>query len=334
MEILIQALVIIGITGFLGMLEAALFTVPLSRARVLAAQKKPRAHALVQVKESMARSIFLLVVFTNIATVLGSIILGKNASDEFGGSVGIISALMTVGIILFGDLIPKALGDKHAERIGLFFAPTILFITKLFSPIVWLFEKLIHKTVGKHIQKVSEDDLRILSETSLNDGEIELDEKEIILNTFRMNDVVARDIMTPRVAIEALEETLTMRKALEIIGEKPFSRIPVYKGNLDTITGIISSKDILRALAHDLHESQVREYIRPATFVSETARTDHLLAQFQKQKIHCGIVVDEFGGTSGFITLEDVLEVLVGEIMDETDEHEDMRKVPQDTKRN
>lgn len=274
----------------------------------------------------MARSIFLLVVFTNIATVLGSVILGKNASEELGG-VGLISVLMTIGIIVFGDLLPKAIGDKHAERIGLRFAPIILFITSLFSPIVWAFEKLIHMTVGNHIQKISEDDLRILSETSHAEGNIELDEKEIILNTFRMNDVLARDIMTPRIVIEALQKDMTLREALEIIGEKPFSRIPVYDTDIDEVLGIITSKDILRALAHDKHETRVREYIKPAKYVPETLRADYMLAKFQKEKIHCAIVVDEFGGTAGFVTLEDVLEVLVGEIMDETDEVEDMRKI-------
>lgn len=327
MEILIQALIIIVLTGFFAMLEAALFTVSLSRARVLASQNKPGAEALLRVKENMARSIFLLVVFMNVSTVLGSIILGKHASEHFGGNVGLISVLMTIGIILFGELIPKSIGDRHAETIGRASAPFILLITKLFSPIVWLYEKMIHMLVGRHTQKVSEDDLRILSETSHADGNIELDEKEIILNTFRMNDVLARDIMTPRVVVEALQEDMTMREALEIIGEKPFSRMPVYSEDLDSITGIITSKDILRALAHDKHETLVGQYAKPAKYVPETLRADYMLAKFQKEKMHCAIVVDEFGGTSGFITLEDVLEVLVGEIMDETDEVEDMRKI-------
>lgn len=328
MKLIIQAAVIIVITGFFAMLEAALFTVSLSRAKVLASQKMKGGEALVTVKKSMARSIFLLVVFMNVSTVLGSIVLGKHASEEFSGSVGLVSALMTIGIILFGELIPKSIGDKYAETLGRIFAPFILFITKLFSPIVWVYEKLITLVVGNHTTPVSEDDLRILSETSQSEGGIEADEKEIILNTFRMNDTHARDIMTPRVIIEALPEHITLQEALVIIGDKPFSRMPVYSKNIDDIVGIVTSKDILRALAHDEHANHVSQYIRPHTTVSETMRADHLLGMFQKQKIHCAIVVDEFGGTAGFITLEDVLEVLVGEIMDETDEIEDMRKAP------
>jgi CBS domain containing-hemolysin-like protein len=327
MKLLIQAIIIIVITGFFAMLEAALFTVPLSRAKVLASQKKAGGDALVTVKQSMARSIFLLVVFMNVSTVLGSIILGKHASEEFGGDVGLISVLMTVGIILFGELIPKSIGDKHAETLGRWFSPLILFITKIFSPIVWCYEKMIAFLVGSHTQHVSEDDLRILSEVSHADGEIELDEKKIILNTFRMNDVLAKDIMTPRVVIEALSDDTTLEQALAIIGDKPFSRMPVYRDDIDTIIGIITSKDILRGLAHDQHKKPVSDYIQPFKMIPETMRADHLLAQFQKDKIHCAVVTDQFGGTAGFITLEDVLEVLVGEIMDETDEHEDMRMV-------
>jgi CBS domain containing-hemolysin-like protein len=174
MKLLIQAIIIIVITGFFAMLEAALFTVPLSRAKVLASQKKAGGDALVTVKQSMARSIFLLVVFMNVSTVLGSIILGKHASEEFGGDVGLISVLMTVGIILFGELIPKSIGDKHAETLGRWFAPLILFITKIFSPIVWCYEKMIAFLVGSHTPHVSEDDLRILSEVSHEEGEIGL----------------------------------------------------------------------------------------------------------------------------------------------------------------
>lgn len=325
MKLIIQAAIIITITGFFGMLEAALFTVPISRARVLASQKKSGAEALLTLKRSMARPIFLLVVFVNVSTVLGSIILGKNAGETAGVSVGLVSALMTVGIIVFGELLPKSFGDKYAETIARFFAPFLIFITKIFTPIVWLYEKGITLLIGSHTTPVSEDDLRVLSETSHTEGGIEADEKEIILNTFRMNDTYAKDIMTPRVAIEALPEETTLQEALLIIGDKPFSRMPVYSKNIDTIVGIVTSKDILRALAHDEHANSVSQYIHPHTTVDESMRADHLLGMFQKQKIHSAIVTDQFGGTAGIVTLEDVLEVLVGEIMDETDEIEDMR---------
>lgn len=325
MELLIQALIIISITAFFGMLEAALFTVPISRARVLVSQNKKGAESLLALKRSMARPIFLLVVFVNVSTVLGSIIIGKNASEASGASVGLVSALMTIGIIVFGDLIPKSLGDKYAEGIARFFAPFLVLITKIFFPVIWLYEKFVTLLIGSHSTPVSEDDLRVLSETSHTEGGIEADEKEIILNTFRMNDTLAKDIMTPRVAIEALPKNITLGQALTIIGDKPFSRIPVYEKNIDDVVGIVTSKDILRGLAHGEHENPVAQYIRPHTTVPETMRADHLLGMFQKQKIHSAIVTDQFGGTSGIITLEDVLEILVGEIMDETDEVEDMR---------
>ena len=327
MKLIVEAVVIIVITGFFAMLEASLFTVSLSRARVLASQKKRGGEALLTVKQSMARSIFLLVVFMNISTVLGSILLGRDATEEFAGSVGIISIAMTVGIIFFGELIPKSIGDKYSEKIGMAFAPTILVITKIFSPIVWCYEGLIRVLVGSHTTPVSEDDLRVLSETSHAEGEIELDEKRLILNTFRMNDTLARDIMTPRDVMEALEENLTLSQALMIIGEKPFSRIPVYAGDLDHVTGYVSSKDILRGLAKDEHTQLIKEYVKPIKTIPESVQSDHLLVQFQKMKLHIALVVDDDEKTVGLITLEDVLEVLVGEIMDETDEHEDMRNI-------
>jgi CBS domain containing-hemolysin-like protein len=327
MQLIIQAAIIILITGFFAMLEASLFTVSLARARVLASQNKRGAKSLLQVKQSMARSIFLLVVFTNVATILGSMTLGRYATKEFAAYVGIISIVMTFAIILFGELIPKSIGDRHAEKIGMVFAPMILIITKIFSPIVWCYEKLIRFLVGTHTTPVSEDDLRVLSETSHAEGEIELDEKRIILNAFLMNDMLVRDIMTPRDVIEALDSNVTLRDALIMIGEKPFSRIPVYKNTIDNILGYVSSKDILRGLAKDEHSHLIAEYIKPIKMIPETVQSDHLLAQFQKLKLHCAVAVDENNRTVGFVTLEDVLEVLVGEIMDETDEHEDMRNI-------
>ncbi len=332
MKLIIQAAIIIIITGFFAMLEASLFTVSLSRARVLASQNKKGGKALLTVKQSMARSIFLLVVFMNISTVLGSIILGKHASEEFAGNVGLVSLLMTIGIIFFGELIPKSIGDKYAERIGMIFAPVVLFITRLFSPIVWCYEKVITFLVGTHTVPVSEDDLRVLSETSHAEGEIELNEKRIILNTFRMNDMLVRDIMTPRAVIEALEDNVTLGDALIMMGEKPFSRIPVYQGTLDTIIGYVSSKDILRGLAKDEHAHLIGAYVKPIKTIPETVQSDHLLVQFQKMKLHIAVAVDEENRTTGIVTLEDVLEVLVGEIMDETDEHEDMRNIVSEKK--
>lgn len=320
MKLVIQAIIIIGITGFFAMIEAALFTVPLSRARVLVSQKKKGAEALVSVKKSMARSLFLLVVFMNVSTVLGSIILGKEAGEHAAESVGFISLLMTIGIILFGELIPKSIGDRYSENIGRFFAPIILIITKIFSPIVWCYEKFIGFLIGHHTQKVSEDDLRILSETSHSDGGIETDEKEIILNTFLMNDTHARDIMTPRTSVDALPETTTLKDALVIIGEKPYSRIPVYQSTIDNVTGFVTSKDLLRGLARDQHYTIVGDYKKRIIRVPEKMRADHLLGLFQKRKVHCALVVDQRGATAGFVTLEDVLEVLVGDILDETDE--------------
>lgn len=327
MQIIIQAIIVILLTGFFAMLEAALFTVSLSRAKVLQSQGKKGADALVTVKKSMARSIFLLVVFMNVSTVLGSIILGKHASEEFGGSVGLISVLMTIGIIFFGELIPKSIGDKYAESLGRFFAPFILMITKLFSPIVWVYEKIIHFLVGSHTVPVSEDDLKVLSETSHAEGNIDLAEKKIIMNTFRMNDVLARDIMTPREVVESLSKDMTLEAALGIIGEKPYSRMPVYEGDIDKIIGIVTAKDILRALARDEHKTLIGSYTKPCISVPETIHADHLLALFQSRKVHCAIVINKEKAMTGFITLEDVLEVLVGEIMDETDEHEDLRNI-------
>ncbi len=322
--IFVVLIVLSGSALFSG-IEAALFSISLSRAKVLAEQKKKGSAALVAVKENIRRPITAIVIFNNTFNIIGSIMVGVIASRIFGsGWIGVISAIFTFLIIILGEIIPKTLGENYAEAISLFAATPLIASTKIFSPIIWIIEKITLPFASKN-KIVSEEEIRILSHLGHLEGSIEKDEKEMIQKVFRLNDLTAEDIMTPRTVIEALEYDKTLDETEDEIYALNHSRLPVYKEDLDDIVGIAHQRNLLIAIGRDQGKKKISEFEEPPIYVSEKMKADELLPFFQKRRCHLAIVRDEFGGTSGVVTLEDVLEQLVGEIVDETDEEIDMR---------
>jgi len=321
--IFVVLVVLIG-SALFSCVEAALFSVSLGRARVLAEQKKRGSANLVKVKENIRRPITVIVILNNIFNIAGSITVGAITGQVLGNAwIGVISAILTFLIIVLGEIIPKTLGENYAEPISLFAAGPLLASTKIFLPFIWLTEKLTSPFAKKN-KIVSEEEIRILSHLGHLEGSIEKDEKEMIQKVFRLNDLTAEDIMTPRTVVEALEYDKTLDEAEDEIYALNHSRLPVYRGDLG-IVGIVHQRNLLIAIGRDQGKKKISDFQEPPVYVSEKMKADELLPFFQKRRCHLAIVRDEFGGTSGVVTLEDVLEQLVGEIVDETDEETDMR---------
>ncbi|MDA1337335.1 MAG: hemolysin family protein [bacterium] len=317
--------IVIGSAFFSG-IEAAIFSVSLSRAQVLAKQKKHGALSLVKIKQGINRPIVVIVIFNNAINIAGSIFVGVLAAEVLGSAwLGVISALLIILIITFGEIIPKVVGEKFSEEISCFVARPLLFSTKLFLPIIIVFEKITGR-FGVVRKVVSEEELKILSQIGHLEGEIEKDERDMIAKVFALNDVLAKKIMTPRTVIHALEAGKTIGELADEIYNLQFSRLPVYSGDLDTIVGVCNRTDLLIALGKDRKDEVVESFVQEAIYVSENTKADELLPLFQKERYHLAVVQDEFGGTAGVVTLEDVVEQLVGEIVDETDRYVDMRK--------
>jgi len=323
--ILLIIIVIIGSAVFSG-LEAALFAIPQSKVELLRQQKRRGAIALHKVKERISRPITVIVIFNNIFNIVGSMFVGVVAAQVFGTYyLGIISAVLTFLIIVFGEIIPKTLGENYAERVALFCAPILLWATRVLLPVVWLFEQ-ITKNFTKGRRLVSEEEIQIMSHLGSLEGTIEKDEREMIENVFSLNDMHARDIMTPRTVMDALQADMRLGDIRDGLFDEAFSRIPVYVEDVDDIIGIVYRIELLTALAKGEDDRVVRDFLKEALFVDERMRADHLLPLFQRKRSHLAIVKNEFGGTSGIVTLEDVLEELVGEIIDETDDVVDPRE--------
>jgi len=291
----------------------------------LAEQKKKGSASLVAVKENMRRPITVIVIFNNIFNIVGSMFVGIIASQVLDSAwIGAISAILTFLIIVFGEIIPKSIGENYAEKISLIAAKPLILATKIFFPFIWFIERATVYFTKKH-KIVSEEEIRILSHLGHLEGSIEKDEKEMIHKVFRLNDLVAKDIMTPRTVVVALDGDKTLEELEEKIYSLTHSRLPVFHKSIDKIIGVCHQRNLLIALGKDQKKIKVSEFRHEVTFVPEDMKADELLALFQKQRCHIAIVADEFGGIAGLVTLEDVLEQLVGEIIDETDVEVDMR---------
>ncbi|MCF7835778.1 MAG: hemolysin family protein [Candidatus Marinimicrobia bacterium] len=322
--VFIAIIILLGSAFFSGV-EASLFSVSLSRAKFLATKGKRGAKSFLKIKENIRRPITVIVIFNNVFNIVGSILVGVVATKLLENSwLGLASGVLTFLIIVFGEIVPKSIGENHAEPICLFISRPLLLSTKIFFPFVWIIEKMT-KPFTKKNQIISEEEIRILSHLGHLEGAIEEDEEEMIQRVFKLNDLTAKDIMTPRTVVDALDGNRSILELQKTIQSSVHSRLPVFSGNLDNIIGICHQRDLLIALSNMEKEKKITEFKQDVIFVSEKIKADKLLTLFQERKAHLAIVKDEFGGTTGIITLEDVLEELVGEIVDETDKEVDMR---------
>ena len=234
--------------------------------------------------------------------------------------------LITIMHIVFGELLPKSIAIQKAESVTLVTAAPLEFFYFVGRPFIWLLKKLWLLTlriVGlravSHVESHSSEELRILLEQSKTSGELHDDEHELIENVFEFNDRMVKQIMVPRTKIAAIPVTLNEDEALDKLLDEGFSRVPVYDEVIDNIVGVLYVKDLLAKARRQQEPVVLNQIIRPAYFVPETIKIHTLLKQFQSRHLHMAIVTDEFGGVSGLVTMEDVVEELVGEIQDEYD---------------
>jgi CBS domain containing-hemolysin-like protein len=336
--ILIFSIIVVLSASFCSFTEASLFSVNKIKIQILADEGNSSAQKLLSVKEKMGDAIGTLVLLNNIAQVSGSLYLGgllKSTNLDSANPIELFLVnyfewIFSFVIILFGEIIPKNAGEKFSLRIALATAPLIQLLSFVLKPILILLEKISHIFIGSNnnIQTASEAEVIAMTDLGLESKSIEQDEHTIIQNVFKMNDRSAKDIMTPRVQIDALDCDKTLEEQKEVIYKVEHSRLPVFGEDYDDIIGFVLLRDVLEALAKDHHTIKPNDdsLLSEIMAVKETTKVDQLLVSFQKNRTHMAIVVDEYGGTAGIVTLEDVLEQLVGEIVDETDTIIDLQK--------
>jgi CBS domain containing-hemolysin-like protein len=241
-------------------------------------------------------------------------------------SAGIAFSLITVMHIIFGELAPKSIAIRYSESTTMAVAIPLQGFYFIFRPIIWLlnaFANLILKILGiplAHEQDThNEEEIRILLHESKKSGAINSSEHELLENVFKFDDKVAEQIMIPRTKVVAIDLDEPLDTIMDVIMEEGYSRLPVYKESIDNIIGILYAKDLLK-LIKNKQKVDIKELIRTAYFITERKPINEVLKEFQRKHIHLAVVLDEFGGTAGIVTMEDIIEELVGEIQDEYDE--------------
>ncbi len=225
---------------------------------------------------------------------------------------------------------PRALGQRHAEALAIPGALTLMTLRWLTGPLRYLAMRTGPQIEGRAVPVIDETELRTLVDAGEEGGAIEATEKEMIVSIFELHDTVVGEIMVPRPDMVAIPVTASLSEALNIILQAGYSRIPVYEGTIDHIIGVLYAKDLLRLMRDGIQEASLKELLRPPYFVPEGKRIVDLLREMQQRKVHMAIVVDEYGGVAGLVTIEDILEEIVGEIQDEFDRSEEPLVLPVD----
>ena len=308
--------------------EAALFSVRIVKVRRLAQSKRPEALALLAIREQMNRPIATIVILNNIANIVGTSVVTVLASDVLGSRwLGLVSGILTFLVILLSEIIPKTLGERYSDQIALVIARPVAGLTRILTPLIWCIEKITNPlTAGANSFTTDEAEIKLLAKMGQEAGTIEDDEFEMIRKIFNLNDITAADLMTPRVVMTYLKGDLTLAEAKEEILTFPHSRIIVIGETLDEVTGVVLKTDLLAGIIQAKLNQPISNFAYKVHFVLGPKRANQLLSIFQQTRQHLAVVVDEYGGVSGVVTLEDVLEVLTGQLVDETDTIDDLQE--------
>jgi len=304
---------------FVAAAEAGLITVSRARIRLMAGQGVPRAQILQSYVSERSTMLSSLALARNLAIVAGAALAVSILTNEDGHRWEIIGAIVLGGLALSAllEAVPRALVARNPEWWGLRLAPLMGAFKVVFGGVGKLV--LLPTRVVRGPKTDEEEEMLRFLEIEDAEGEIEDEERKMIRAVFDLEETAVREIMTPRTDFVAADADSNVHDVVRLIISRGYSRIPIYDDNLDNIVGIIYAKDLFRYLAEDRLPKQLRDVARTAFFVPESKRLDDLLTDMRKQRVHMAIVVDEYGGTAGLVTIEDLVEEIVGEIEDEYD---------------
>ncbi len=325
---LIILLVLLLLSAFFSSAETALTTVNRIRIRTLAEEGSKRADTVLAITDDSGKMLSAILIGNNIVN-LSAASLTTSLAYSFGGSmVAIASGILTVLILLFGEITPKTMATIHAEKMALIYAPVISIFMKIMTPAIFIINGLsigvlfllrVDPNAKNNI--MTENELRTIVDVSHEDGVIESDERQMINNVFDLGDARAKDVMVPRVHVTFADIDSTYEELIEIFREDKYTRLPVFKDTTDNVVGTINMKDLL--LYDNTNGFHISDILREAYFTYEYKSISELLVEMRQASFNIAIVLDEYGETAGLITLEDILEEIVGEIHDEYDENEE-----------
>ena len=325
---IIVLFILLLLSAFFSSAETALTTVNKIKMRSLAEEGDKQAETVLKVTDNASRMLSAILIGNNIVNLSASALSTTIAYQLGGPYVALATAIITVLILIFGEIVPKTAANIHAESMALKYAFPIRFIMIIVTPIsiiinamarVILFIMRIDPDAKTDV--MTENELRTLVDVGHEDGVIEEEEKEMIYNVFDLGDAKAKDVMVPTVNVTFADVNSSYKELLEIFREDKYTRLPIYEETTDNVVGTINMKDLL--LFDNTKEFHIRDILREAHFTYEHKSISELLVEMRTSAFNIAIVLDEYGETAGLITLEDILEEIVGEIHDEYDENEE-----------
>lgn len=328
--LLISVSLAITISALCSICEAVLYTITASQVEMLKKNGHSSAKHLQILRADIDKPITAILTLNTIANTIGASVAGAAAARLFGDeNLMLFSAAFTLSILIFSEILPKTFGVAFAYKL----APMITFPLRtmvfLLKPIVWLSRSLTRLLPQKQEEAISSEEIQTIAALSKQSGDLEENEANIINNILELKDKIVRQVMTPRTVTFSINEHMTVGNAMATLTElSSHSRIPLYNREPDNVTGIVMIKDILQAAAAGKNKLSLARFKRPAHFVPETAPLNRILMEFFERRQHLFVVVDEYGTMTGIISMEDVLEEIMGlEIIDESDEAKDMREL-------
>ncbi|WP_312459710.1 hemolysin family protein [Proteiniclasticum sp.] len=325
---IILLVILVILSGFFSSAETAFTAANRLKLRHMAEEGSKSAKRALRLIENPSKLISALLIGNNIVNIFASSLATLVAIDLYGiSATGIATSILTIVIIIFGEITPKSFATQHAEKVSMMFSKPVGILMTLLTPFVIIFYSIsswIIRLFGGDISQshplVTEEELKTMVDVGSEEGVFELEEKEMLHNIFDFGDLQVRDIMVQRVDITALDVDATYEEVLEIVKDEQFSRFPVYREDIDDIIGILNVKDLLFLTEVEKQGFKLENYIREPYFAYEFKRITDLFKELKKTRTHISIILDEYGGTVGIVTIEDLLEEIVGEIDDEYDD--------------
>lgn len=325
---LIIIVFLLFLSGFFSSAETAFSTVNQIRLQNLADDGNKKAALVLKILSAYSKMLSTILIGNNIVNIVSSSLVTIFATNIFGSwAIGIATGALTVFVLLFGEIIPKTWAKLNNEKLTLAYAPVIHVLGIILTPVIFIIDKLsnaILRVLGidpnRKVISITESELLSYVDASHEEGVIESEEKEMIYNLFDFSDAVAKDIMIPRIDMVEIDVHASYEELLEAFRKNMYTRIPVYENTPDHIIGVVNIKDLI--LINDIEKFKIRKVMRDVYYTYEYKKTPDLLNEMREKTAAISIVLNEYGAAEGMITMEDLLEEIVGEIRDEYDEDE------------
>ena len=320
------------LSAFFSSTETAFSSVSKIRLKNLADNGNKKAKTALYVAERYSKALTTILVGNNIVNIANSALATVFFVNIFGEAQGTVisTVVITIVVLIFGEVLPKNIAIDNAEKICITFAPVLKFLMVLLTPlsIILMGINKLYKKLARNSNhqepSVTEDELKYIIESIEEEGVLEQQESELVQSALEFDEKTAEEILTPRVDMVAIDIDDPVEEITELVLKERYSRIPVYRDNIDKIIGVLHTRDYLEALINNNEKPNIEAMLQPAHFIYKTKKLSALLADFKYNKIHLAVVTDDYGGILGIVTMEDLLEQIVGEIWDEDEEVEKM----------